>query len=246
MKDGGSHGKSHGKSFYHQSSILYPRPLLGRPSYEPLSEMTCGFLDEKMLPFRIPARKMALAVVLLVAAILSGCDNNIALIGRPMLESRGPPQRVTATIDAVDHQLQELYLLAEGNQHYVVRYLSGTRVMAQGRDHPATSLRAGDRVEVELREGADRRLYADQVRIVGSGGSSVAGIRNIEGTVERVSLDRGVLELRARTGELLTIYVPESSSAETRERFHRLWVGDYVRLAGESLSENRIELLAFR
>jgi hypothetical protein len=55
-----------------------------------------------------------------------------------------------------------------------------------------------------------------------------------------------MLELRARTGELLTVYVPESSSAETKDRFYRLWVGDYVRLEGEPLSENRLELLAFR
>jgi hypothetical protein len=184
---------------------------------------------------------------MLAAAMLSGCDNNIALIGRPTLESRGPPERVMATIDGVDHQLQELYLLAEGNQHYVVRYLSGTRVMAQGQDHPATSLQAGDRVEVELREGADRRLYADQIRIVGSGGSSAAArIWNVEGTVERISLDRGLLELRARSGELLTVFVPQSSSAETKDRFYRVWIGDYLRLEAEPLSENRLELLAFR
>ncbi|TMA93678.1 MAG: hypothetical protein E6J74_17765 [Deltaproteobacteria bacterium] len=184
--------------------------------------------------------------LLLAAAIVSGCEN-IALIGRPTLESRGPPERVTATIDGVDRQLQELYLLAEGNQHYAVRYLSGTRVTAQGRDYPAADLRAGDRVEVELREGADMRLYADQVRVVGSGGASAAtAIRNVEGTVERVSLARGVLELRSRSGELLTIYVPDSSSAETRDRFHRVWIGDYVRLEGEQLSESRLELLAFR
>jgi hypothetical protein len=163
------------------------------------------------------------------------------------LESRGPPERVTATIDGVDHQLQELYLFAEGNQHYVVRYLSGTRVTTRGRDYPPADLRAGDRVEVELREGADMRLYADQVRVVDSGGASAAtAIRNVEGTVERLSLARGVLELRSRSGELLTIYVPDSSSAETRDRFHRVWVGDYVRLEGEQLSENRLELLAFR
>jgi len=190
-------------------------------------------------------RSGALAL-LLAAAIVSGCEN-IALIGRPTLESRGPPERVTATIDGVDRQLQELYLLAEGNQHYAVRYLSGTRVTAQGRDYPAADLRAGDRVEVELREGADMRLYADQVRVVGSGGASAAtAIRNVEGTVERVSLARGVLELRSRSGELLTIYVPDSSSAETRDRFHRVWIGDYVRLEGEQLSESRLELLAFR
>jgi hypothetical protein len=206
-----------------------------------------SIFDPQILDEKVIVRKMALAAVLLLAAMLSGCDNNIALIGRPTLESRGPPERVTATIDGVDHQLQELYLLAEGNQHYVVRYLSGTRVMSQGRDHPASSLRPGDRVEVELREGADRRLYADQVRVIGSGrASATTRIRDVEGTVERVSLQRGMIELRARNGELLTIYVPESSSAETKDRFYRVWIGDYLRLEAEPLSENRLELLAFR
>jgi hypothetical protein len=190
--------------------------------------------------------RSALVFLVLAGAMLSSCEE-VALIGRPTLESRGPPERVTATIDGVDHQLQELYLLAEGNQHYVVRYLSGTRVTAQGRDYPAADLRTGDRVEVELREGADRRLYADQIRVVGSGGApGTTGIRNVEGTVERVSLQRGMIELRTRNGELLTIYVPESSSAETKDRFYRVWIGDYVRLEAESLGENRLELLAFR
>jgi translation initiation factor IF-1 len=186
------------------------------------------------------------ALLVLAAAMLSACEY-VALMPRPTLESRGPPERVTATIDGVDHQLQELYLLAEGNQHYVVRYLSGTRVTAQERDYSAANLRAGDRVEIELREGADKRLYADQVRVVGSGGApATTGVRNVEGTVERVSLQRGMIELRTRDGELLTIYVPESSSAETKDRFYRVWIGDYVRLEAESLSENRLELLAFR
>jgi hypothetical protein len=205
-------------------------------------------MNGNFLVVQQPAKGMRCGALglFLAAAILSGCEN-IALIGRPTLESRGPPERVTATIEGLDHQLQELYLLAEGNQHYVVRYLSGTRVTAQGRDYPAADLRAGDRVEVELREGADMRLYADQVRVVGSGGASAAtAIRNVEGTVERVSLARGVIELRSRSGELLTIYVPDSSSAETRDRFYRVWIGDYVRLEGEQLSENRLELLAFR
>jgi translation initiation factor IF-1 len=199
------------------------------------------------MSFRIPARRMAAALIVLAAAMMLSSCENIALIGRPTLESRGPPERVTATIDGVDYQLQELYLLAEGNQRYVVRYLAGTRVIAQDRDYPANSLRAGDRVEVELREGSDNRLYADHIRVVRSGGAAATtGIRNVEGTVERISLERGVIELRARNGELLTIYVPESSSAETKDRFHRVWIGDYVRLEGEQLSENRLELLAFR
>jgi hypothetical protein len=199
-----------------------------------------------MMSFRLPPRSMALALAVLALAMLSSCEN-IALIGRPTLESRGAPERVTATIDGVDHQLQELYLLADGNQHYVVRYLTGTRVIAQERDYPASSLRSGDQVDVELREASDKRLYADHIRVVRSGGAAATtGIRNVEGTVERISLERGVIELRARNGELLTVYVPESSSVETKDRFHRVWIGDYVRLEGEQLSENRLELLAFR
>src|SRR2546426_11361259 len=107
-------------------------------------------------------RSGALAL-LLAAAIVSGCEN-IALIGRPTLESRGPPERVTATIDGVDRQLQELYLFAEGNQHYAVRYLSGTRVTAQGRDNPAPDIRPDGRVMVEVRQGAEMRLSASQGR----------------------------------------------------------------------------------
>jgi hypothetical protein len=98
-----------------------------------------------------------------------------------------------------------------------------------------------------LREGADRRLYADQVRVVGCGGApTTTRIRDVEGTVERVSLQRGMIELRVRNGELRTVYVPESSSSETKDRFYRVWIGDYLRLEAEPLSENRLELLAFR
>jgi hypothetical protein len=199
-----------------------------------------------MMSFRLRARRLALTLLVLSAALLSGCEN-VALIGRPTLESPDPLRRVTATVEGVDHQLREIYLRTERDQHYVVNYLAGTQVTAQGRDYPVTDLKRGDRIEVELREGADKRLYADQVRLFTSGGSTSAatGIRSVEGTVERVSLERGVIELRARNGERLTIYVPESASQETKDRFHRVWPGDSLRLEGEVLSENRLELLAF-
>jgi hypothetical protein len=196
-----------------------------------------------MISLRNPG--IALTLVL-AAAVLPACEN-VALIGRPSIESPDPLKRVTATIDGVDHQAREIYLRTEGNRPYVVNYTGSTRVFVQGRVDPATSLRRGDRVEVELREGADKRLYADEVRVSGSGFvSTAAGIRNVEGTVEGISLERSMIEVRTRSGELVTIYVPPSASQEIKDRFHRVWVGDYVRLEGELLSENRLELLAFR
>jgi hypothetical protein len=64
--------------------------------------------------------------------------------------------------------------------------------------------------------------------------------------VERILPERGFLELRMTNGQLLTVYVPESSSEQTRNRFNRIRAGDMVRLEGERLSEDRLELLAFR
>ena len=58
--------------------------------------------------------------------------------------------------------------------------------------------------------------------------------------------ERGFLELRLLNGELLTVYVPESTSATTKDRFNRIRAGDQIRLEGERLSEDRLELLAFR
>jgi hypothetical protein len=198
-----------------------------------------------MMSSPLPNR-VALTLLVLTAAVLSACEH-VALIGRPTLESPDRLERVTATVDGVDHQLREIYLRTERNQHYVVNYSGSTRVIARGREYPATSLKRGDRVEVELREGSDRRLYADEVRVSGGSAASTAtSIRNVEGTVEGVSLERSVIEVRTRSGELVTIYVPQSAGQEIKDRFHRVWVGDYVRLEGELLGENRLELLAFR
>ena len=55
-----------------------------------------------------------------------------------------------------------------------------------------------------------------------------------------------MLDLRTINGALLTVFVPEGSSTETRRRFEGIRAGDTVRLEGERLDEDRIELLAFR
>ena len=191
------------------------------------------------------ASQRELAPALLLATLLLGCES-IALMPRPTLEAPNAAKSVTATVNGVDHQLREIYLRTDNNQHYVVNYTDGTRVTDRGRDHAVNNLRVGDQVHVELREGTGRRLFADEIRLQSAGAGDAMGIRTVEGTVERVVPERGFLELRVTNGALLTVYVPESSSAEIRNRFNRIRAGDMVRLEGERLSEDRLELLAFR
>lgn len=188
-----------------------------------------------------------IARMILLVALLSGCES-IALMPRRSLDAPDPPRTITATVNGVDTRLEEIYLRASGNQHYVVNYTRDIRVSDRGRSLPVTELRVGDQVRVDLRENTGRRLYADQIRLESAGvtTNSTIGIRTVEGTIERIVPERGFLELRALNGDLLTVYVPESTSSSTRDRFNRLRVGEQVRLDGERLSEDRLELLAFR
>ena len=163
---------------------------------------------------------------------------------RPSIEGPNEARSVTATVNGIDHKLREIYLRTANNQHYVVNYTTGTRVINGGRGAGVNDLRTGDQVRVEIREGTGGRLFADEISLEGAGHADA--IRTVEGTVERIVPERGFLELRAAGGALITVYVPEGSSAETRNRFQRIRVGETVRVEGERLGEDRVELLAFR
>lgn len=179
---------------------------------------------------------------LLLGGALAACEN-IALMPRPSIEGPNEARSVTATVNGIDRKLREIYLRTANNQHYAVNYTTGTRVI-NGRGVGVNDLRTGDQVRVEIREGTGGRLFADEISLEGAGRADA--IRTVEGTVERIVPERGFLELRAAGGALITVYVPEGSSAETRNRFQRIRVGETVRVEGEWLGEDRVELLAFR
>jgi Domain of unknown function (DUF5666) len=188
--------------------------------------------------------KAKLWMTLLMAVLWAGCES-IALMPRASIDAPGAPSIITATVNGIDTNLREVYLRTANNQHYVVNYTNQTRVTDRTREYAVNGLRAGDQVRVDLRQGDDRRLYADRIVLESTGTPETSGIRTVEGTVERILKERGFLELRTVSGDLLTIYVPESSSEATKSHFNRVREGDHVRVEGERLSENRMELLAF-
>jgi len=189
--------------------------------------------------------KAKLWMTLLMAVLWAGCES-IALMPRASIDAPGAPSIITATVNGIDTNLREVYLRTANNQHYVVNYTNETRVTDRTREYAVSGLRAGDQVRVDLRQGDDRRLYADRIVLESAGTPETSGIRTVEGTVERILKERGFLELRTVSGDLLTIYLPESSSEATKSHFNRIREGDHVRVEGERLSENRMELLAFR
>ena len=180
----------------------------------------------------------------LLVAVLAGCES-IALMPRPDIEAPNALRSITGNIHGIDEQLRELYLRTPGNQHYVVNYTNETRVTDRRREVAIGGLRVGDQVRVDVREEG-RRIYAREISLESPAAPGASGIRTVEGTVERIVPERGLLELRLLNGDLIAVYVPESSSNATRSRFERIREGDHVRIEGERLSENRMELVAFR
>jgi translation initiation factor IF-1 len=184
-------------------------------------------------------------LVAFITGLVSGCEN-IALMPRATIDAPDAPRSITATVNGIDTRLHEFYLRTANNQHYVVNYTNETRVLDRGREQALSKISSGDEVRVDVRQGTDRRLYADRITLLGAGGTAAAGIHTVQGTVERVLPERGLLELRLVNGDLLTVYVPESSSEATRSRLARVREGDVVSIEGERLGANRMELVAFR
>lgn len=168
-----------------------------------------------------------------------GCDN-VSLIGRPTLESRSHMETIelVGSVEDLDHSRREIYLRTEGRQSQVVNYTDDTRVIVDGKEAPASRVRTGDMVEVRAHGTPGGRTMADFIRVRESGARN----DTLEGTVERVLTERGVIELRTRSGELTTVYLPRGASDRIEERFRGVRVGDFVRLEGISLGDNRFEL----
>ena len=74
---------------------------------------------------------------------------------------------------------------------------------------------------------------------------SSARANMIDGTVERIQYDLGVFDVRVRPGELVTVSLPYNARAADVESFRRLRPGDRVRLEGEFVNRDNLQLYSF-
>jgi hypothetical protein len=187
-----------------------------------------------------PRAIFTLAAVSAMSMIHSGCEE-LSLLGRPALDARSRRENVEfiGMVEELDHSRRELYLRTQGGQSQIVTYTNRTRVIASGEEIPGSNLGIGDIIEVQMHGTADGRAVADSIRVRERG-----EVRNtiLEGTVERVLKDRRVIELRNSSGVLTTVYLPQNSPEIVEDEFSQLRSGDFVRLQGTFLGENRFEL----
>jgi hypothetical protein len=199
-------------------------------------------------------------------AVLSGCFP----VSRPTLDQvrlgqgRGAsasdtvlrPGEIRAAVTEIDPSRREIRVRTEDGKTQVLAYdVNRTRVTYHERDYRIDHLEAGDLIAFETSSRGSN--FVDRIRIQepvqARTGSTVAGrsplppprADMIEGTVERVDYDLGVFDVRPRTGRMVTVSVPYNAKAADVENFRRLRRGDYVRVEGQFVNPDSLQLLAF-
>lgn len=201
------------------------------------------------------ARRLAPALALLLA---SGCAG---LGGLGTLEDvlggmggLGTGDQVRGEVGYVDERSREIEVRTSFGRTTRLRYDSRTEVIHRDRRYSVRSLERGDRVEARVQERRDGELYADRiyversVRDGGGGGDYGDGeegrVQRFDGRAGWVDQQRGRFQLRSGHGSY-TVSLPYNPGRSTTDRFRRLRSGDSVRLQGELLGRDRVELVRF-
>jgi len=150
----------------------------------------------------------------------------------------------------IDTREREIELRTEAGRSRNVRYDGRTRVTYRQREYEVSNLEAGDYVAMRTTEDRNGRLYTDLITVRESvqdrGGYRRSGrLDQFEGTVEYIDERRGRFEVRDRRNRLVVVTLPYNAPRSVSDRFYRLRRGDYVRIEGRFLTEDRFELESF-
>jgi hypothetical protein len=208
------------------------------------------------------------AVLALGLVTLIGCSAEVAR--RPTLAEARAGQRpqesdttlrtgeVAAEVAEVDPAHREIRVIwMEGGRRDIIPYdLAYTHVVFHGYSYPADALQAGD--IIAFVPAPRPNPYIDTVRLqvpvqARSGVSPYARAtvpapraQMVEGTVERIDYDHGVFDLRPRNGgRPVTVALPYNARGADVDNFRRLRNGDYVRVEGEFVNADNVQLMAF-
>jgi hypothetical protein len=176
-----------------------------------------------------------------------------AVRGPSAEDRRLGPGEVSGEIDQIDPARREIRVIAADGRRDVLRY-DFTRVTYHGFDYAVTDLEAGDRIAYRTapRDNGYLEFIRLQEPIQARGAPSVdrreaRSSRNdmVEGTVDRIDYNRGIFDVRPVYGRTVTVSLPYNARAADVDSFRALRRGDRVRVEGEFVNPDNLQLLAF-
>jgi ribosomal protein L19 len=194
----------------------------------------------------IAARWFALIVPILLA--LAGCHELGHMEGPGDYGSAG--DTLVGEVRQVDARNREIELRTDAGRNWRIRYDNSTRVTYHQHEYTVTNLEPGDYVAMRTQQDRDGRLYVDQVTVRESvqdrGDRGQKGrLDSFEGSVAYIDNRRGSFEVRNRQNRLVVVTLPYNTPRAVSDRFNRLRVGDYVRVEGRFINQDRFELENF-
>jgi len=153
-------------------------------------------------------------------------------------------------IQYVDTRDGQIELRTDAGRTQRVRYDRQTRVTYRQKDYNVSNLEPGDFVAMRTTQDRGGQLYTDLITVRESvqdrGGYGRSGRpERFEGTVEYIDERRGRFEVRDRRNRLVVVTLPFNAPRSVSDRFNRLRRGDYVRIEGRFITEDRFELDLF-
>ncbi len=186
-----------------------------------------------------------LTIISIALLTLTGCPE-LGQIGGPG-DYGSVGSDLNGEIRHVDSRNREIELRTDAGRTWKVRYDNRTRVTYRQREYAVANLESGDYVAMRTLQERDGRYYTDLVTVR----ESVQDRRRagrldfLEGRVEYVDSRRGVFEMRDRNNRLVVVSVPYNAPRWVSDRFNRLRQGDYVRIEGRFVNQDRFDMENF-
>jgi hypothetical protein len=175
--------------------------------------------------------------------------------GQSIEDTQLAPGEISGEIERIDPARGEISVINDTGRRQVIRYdINRTQVRYHGRDYRIEDLEAGDRVA--YRSYPRDTAYVDLIRVLEpvQARTTTPSARSVpprtrvdvvEGTVERVDTRMGTFEVRPPTGRMITVSVPYNAAAADVDSFRGLRRGDRVRVEGQFVNPDNLQLLSF-
>jgi hypothetical protein len=199
----------------------------------------------------ISARAAAAALLLLPSAACSSAGGLGNILGSVLGggAGQGGQGQVSGYIQGVDTRNRQIGIQQSNGQTLVVAYDNQTQVVYNNQNYPVTSLENGDQITARVQQLQNGGYYTDVVQVDRSvsGPSSIqsGNVQLLQGTVRQIDQANGLFLLDANNGTRVTVQLARQLTRNDLDRFRSLRVGDYARLYGVYLGNNRVELRQF-
>ncbi|HUQ47179.1 MAG TPA: hypothetical protein VM053_02920 [Gemmatimonadaceae bacterium] len=194
-------------------------------------------------------RGMAVLAVAATAACSStgGLGN---ILGSVLGQGQQQQGQVSGTVRNVDTRSQQLQLQQSNGQNVTLGYDNQTQVVYQNQKYSVSNLEYGDQVTARVSTTSNNQYYTDLIQVDQSvtstnGTGSSANVQLFEGSARNIDRTNGTFQITGSNYGTLVVSLPYNPRQADVNRFQNLRSGDYVRVYGVLLNNNRVELRQF-